>query len=86
MRCAIVAQLSLFLGPIAGRSDDILHFASGRAVGRFDPVFKGFTEVLEAQIEQTSPTSLIVRVVPSSGYCARDRTADGVGDTKESRG
>jgi phenylacetate-CoA ligase len=58
------------LGRIVGRSDDVLHFASGRAVGRFDPVFKGFTEVLEAQIEQTSPTSLIVRVVPSPGYNA----------------
>jgi phenylacetate-CoA ligase len=58
------------LGPIAGRSDDVLHFASGRAVGRFDPVFKGFAEVLEAQIEQTSPTSLIVRMVPSPGYGA----------------
>lgn len=59
-----------FLSRIVGRSDDVLHFASGRAVGRFDPVFKGFTEVLEAQIEQTSPTSLIVRMVPSLGYCA----------------
>jgi phenylacetate-CoA ligase len=58
------------LGHIGGRSDDVLHFASGRAVGRFDPVFKGFTEVLEAQIEQTSSTSLVVRMVPSSGYCA----------------
>jgi phenylacetate-CoA ligase len=58
------------LGSIAGRSDDVLHFASGRTVGRFDPVFKGFTEVLEAQIEQTSPTSLIVRMVASLGYCA----------------
>jgi phenylacetate-CoA ligase len=58
------------LSRILGRSDDVLHFASGRAVGRFDPVFKGFTEVLEAQIEQTSPTSLIVRMVPSLGYCA----------------
>lgn len=56
------------LGPIVGRSDDVLHFASGRAVGRFDPVFKGFTEVFEAQIEQTSPTSLIVRMVPAQGY------------------
>jgi len=58
------------LSRIVGRSDDVLHFASGRAVGRFDPVFKGFAEVLEAQIEQTSPTSLIVRMVPSLGYCA----------------
>jgi phenylacetate-CoA ligase len=58
------------LARILGRSDDVLHFASGRAVGRFDPVFKGFTEVLEAQIEQTSPTSVIVRMVPSLGYCA----------------
>jgi len=58
------------LGRIGGRSDDVLHFASGRTVGRFDPVFKGFTEVLEAQIEQTSPTSLIVRMVPSLGYSA----------------
>jgi phenylacetate-CoA ligase len=61
------------LGRLVGRSDDVLHFASGRAVGRFDPVFKGFTEVLEAQIEQTSPASLIVRLVPSVGY--RDEVA-----------
>lgn len=53
---------------IEGRLDDLIITPSGRQIGRLDPVFKGFGEVMEAQIEQTSVADITVRLVPGPGF------------------
>jgi phenylacetate-CoA ligase len=56
------------LGKISGRCDDVVITPEGRAIGRFDPVFKADWPIREAQIEQESPSRLRVRVVPAPDF------------------
>ncbi len=51
------------LARISGRCDDVVITPEGRAIGRFDPVFKADLPIREAQIEQESRSRLRVRVV-----------------------
>lgn len=53
---------------VIGRIDDEVVTPEGHRVGRLDHVFKGLPQIREAQILQTSPTGLIIRVVPDRGY------------------
>jgi phenylacetate-CoA ligase len=53
---------------IEGRSDDVLFTATGTAVGRLDPVFKGGLPVREAQIIQDSLQHVRVRYVPTEQF------------------
>lgn len=55
---------------IEGRSDDLLYTMDGRRIGRMDPIFKGHLPIREAQIIQTSLTSLTVRYVPAEKFDA----------------
>jgi phenylacetate-CoA ligase len=55
---------------IDGRNDDVLVTPDGRSVGRLDPVFKGGLPILEAQIVQTGPARILLRIVPAAGYSA----------------
>jgi len=53
---------------VVGRTDDIL-FVPGRGyIGRLDPVFKGVTDIVEAQIVQDSLDTLSVLLVSADGY------------------
>ena len=53
---------------VLGRVDDVVTTPEGYEVGRLDHIFKGVVAVREAQIAQTSPRRLVIRVVPDDGY------------------
>jgi phenylacetate-CoA ligase len=56
------------LGPLEGRSDDVLYSTDGRQVGRLDPLFKGDLPILEAQIIQESARRVRMLYVPAPGF------------------
>jgi phenylacetate-CoA ligase len=53
---------------VVGRVDDDVVTPGGHHVGRLDHIFKGVTAIREAQIAQTRPDRLEVRVVRDIGY------------------
>ena len=53
---------------VVGRLDDVVVTPDGHEVGRLDHIFKGVTNVREAQIAQTHADRLEIRVVPDPGY------------------
>ena len=53
---------------IVGRVDDVVVTPDGHEVGRLDHIFKGVTDVREAQIAQTDSDRLEIRVVPDRGF------------------
>jgi phenylacetate-CoA ligase len=59
---------------VIGRQDDILYVPERGYVGRLDPVFKGLTGIVEAQIVQETLDLLVVNVVEGG---------DGLGDKGE---
>jgi phenylacetate-CoA ligase len=63
------------LAAVEGRSDDVLHTADGRMVGRLDPVFKARLQVREAQVVQETLDRVRVLVVPDAGYTEADAQA-----------
>ncbi len=60
------------LESIEGRFEDICYTSDGRAMLRFDPVFKGVSSIREAQIVQERLDSFVVYVVPAHGFGSRD--------------
>ena len=69
--CACGRRLPV-LGPIEGRTDDILVTPDGRRIGRLDPVFKADLAIREAQIIQERLDVVRVLVVPADGFAERD--------------
>ena len=59
------------MASIEGRTDDVLHTADGRRIGRLDPVFKANIGVREAQIIQESLDRVRVLYVPGREFSAR---------------
>jgi phenylacetate-CoA ligase len=55
-------------GRIEGRTDDVLYSADGRQVGRLDPLFKGDSPILEAQIIQESRRRVRLLYVPAPEF------------------
>jgi phenylacetate-CoA ligase len=53
---------------VDGRVEDYILTPDGRLVGRLDHIFKEQFDVAEAQIIQTSETSISVLIVPRSSY------------------
>jgi phenylacetate-CoA ligase len=51
-----------------GRIEDFIVTPDGRRVGRIDHVFKDALLVREAQIFQSSPDAILVRIAPRPGY------------------
>ncbi len=60
------------LASIEGRTDDVVITSDGRRVGRLDHVFKGMTNVIEAQIVQEDYGQFRIRIVPAEGYSDAD--------------
>jgi phenylacetate-CoA ligase len=56
------------LDHVEGRTDDVLHTADGRRIGRLDPVFKSNLPIREAQILQVSLDRVVIRYVPAPEY------------------
>ena len=53
---------------VDGRNEDYVMTPDGRLIGRLDHIFKGQTEILEAQILQDSKEAIEVVFVPGEGY------------------
>jgi len=58
------------LTELDGRIEDYVMTPDGRRVGRMDHVFKDALLVKEAQILQSSPDAILVRIAPRPGYGA----------------
>jgi len=57
---------------VIGRMDDYVVTPSGKMVGRLDHVFKGVSNVIQAQIYQPNRDNLILRIVPDTTFSASD--------------
>jgi phenylacetate-CoA ligase len=55
---------------VLGRTGDVVITPEGRPIGMLDHVFDG-VNIRQAQVIQTSPDTLVLRVVPDVGYDAR---------------
>jgi phenylacetate-CoA ligase len=64
-----------WLQSVEGRLEDILYTASGRQIGRLDPVLKADLAVQEVQIVQKSLTELHVNVVPAESFTGSTEAA-----------
>lgn len=53
---------------VSGRKDDILYIPERGYIGRLDPVFKGLSNIIEAQIIQESLEQITILLVPAPGY------------------
>ena len=60
------------LESIEGRFEDICYTADGRQMLRFDTVFKGVTNLKEAQVVQQGPDLMLINVVPGEGFDQHD--------------
>lgn len=57
---------------VDGRQEDYVELGNGARVGRMDHVFKDLTNIREAQIVQSRPGEIEVRVVRGSAYAPSD--------------
>ncbi len=60
------------LEAIEGRFEDICYTRDGRQMLRFDTVFKGVTNLKEAQVVQESLDLMVINVVPGEGFAHHD--------------
>lgn len=59
---------------IDGRREDVIHTPDGRHVGRLSVAFKSSRNIHEAQVEQLSKESVLVRIVKLSDYGPKDES------------
>lgn len=57
---------------IIGRTDDTIILPDGRVVGRLDPIFKGISSFIEAQIVQERLDLLTLKIVPGDNFSDND--------------
>jgi phenylacetate-CoA ligase len=69
-QCPCGRQLPILEG-IDGRVEDCCYTADGRRIIRFDTVFKGVSDIREAQVVQEAIDSFTVTVVPAVGFGGR---------------
>lgn len=60
-------NVSINTKQILGRIDDVILTSDGRRIGRLDHIFKGMTEIKEAQIIQKFAGSCLINLVINSG-------------------
>jgi phenylacetate-CoA ligase len=65
----------LLVDQILGRVEDYVIAANGRMVGRLDHLFKYSQNVIEAQVVQTVPGEVVLRVVRTADYGSKDENA-----------
>jgi phenylacetate-CoA ligase len=65
----------LLIDRIMGRVEDYVFAANGRIVGRLDHLFKDSQNVVEAQVVQTVPGEVVLRVVRTPDYGPGDEQA-----------
>ncbi|NOT61806.1 MAG: phenylacetate--CoA ligase family protein [Acidobacteria bacterium] len=71
-QCCPCGREMAILEDIQGRIEDMCYTPDGRQVLRFDTVFKGVTNIREAQVIQEKPDLFIIKVVPAEGYNEHD--------------
>jgi phenylacetate-CoA ligase len=57
---------------IEGRVEDYVRTPDGRLIGRLDHIFKDVQHIREAQIVQTKLDELVLRIVRTDGFTAKD--------------
>ena len=62
----------LLVDRILGRVEDYVIAANGRMVGRLDHLFKDSQNVIEAQVVQTVPGEVVLRVVRTADFGSKD--------------
>lgn len=60
---------------VDGRLEDYVVLPSGARIGRLDHVFKDLVSIREAQIVQSRPGAVTIRVVPGPNYDEREERA-----------
>jgi phenylacetate-CoA ligase len=60
------------LQAIEGRIEDMCYTLDGRAMLRFDTVFKGITEIREAQVIQKRLDHFVIKMVPTQNFSKLD--------------
>jgi phenylacetate-CoA ligase len=65
----------LLIDRILGRVEDYVITAKGRMVGRLDHLFKDSKHVIEAQVVQTTPGEVILRIVRTPEFGPKDEKA-----------
>jgi phenylacetate-CoA ligase len=63
---------SAVLARVEGRADDYVLTPEGRQIMRFDYIFKGMDGIKEAQVMQTAPGSIVIRIVRRPSFRAAD--------------
>jgi phenylacetate-CoA ligase len=53
---------------VMGRDEDVIKLPDGRMIGRLDHIFKGLDSVLDAQIRQDEPQSIMILIIPGEGF------------------
>lgn len=56
------------ISDIEGRNEDYILTPEGTKIMRMDYVFKDAHGIMESQVEQTSPSGIIIRYVPTDGF------------------
>lgn len=69
---SLCGRSGLILDGVLGRVEDYVVTADGRLVGRLDHIFKDSRAVVEAQVVQEIVGEVVLRIVRSNGYLARD--------------
>jgi phenylacetate-CoA ligase len=62
----------VIIDKIDGRQEDYILTSSGRFIGRLDHIFKKANHIRNAQIEQDSLDSLVIRIVRTDNYSKKD--------------
>jgi phenylacetate-CoA ligase len=60
---------------VIGRVEDYVMTPDGRLVGRLDHLFKDAIHVVEAQLLQSDPSELVIRIVPRPEYAVQDESS-----------
>lgn len=63
------------LGNVSGRTDDVIYTLNGSPIGRLDPIFKGGSGIMAAQIVQNPEADILLKLVPAPDFtqaCADD--------------
>jgi len=72
MTNCLCGRKSRIIKKINGRSEDYISLPDGRKIGRLDHIFKGMSNIVEAQLFQNIDYSIDFRVVRSNNYSLKD--------------
>ncbi len=71
-QCCPCGRGGMLFESVIGRVEDYVVTPDGRLVGRLDHLFKDAIHVVEAQLLQSDPSELVIRIVPRQEYTVQD--------------